>query len=146
MIIYLITNKVNGKKYVGQHCGSGDSRWKQHLAASLKLENPLPLYRAMRKYGTNNFSYEVLEEIPLSSGPKYLNEREIHWIKQMNSFISENGYNVTRGGQGVVSFYCSSQRSKKLSDSIDKFNYGQYDPFTGQLIKYGKKPLKQKKN
>ena len=139
MIIYLITNKVNGKKYVGQHCGSNDSRWKQHLAASLKLENPLPLYRAMRKYGIDNFSYEVLEEIPLTKGPKHLNEREIHWIKQMKSFISENGYNVTRGGQGVVSFYCSSQRSKNQSDSLDRLNYGQYDPFTGKLIKVWEK-------
>jgi group I intron endonuclease len=139
MIIYLITNKVNGKKYVGQHCGTGDSRWKQHLSASLKLENPLPLYRAIRKYGVDNFSYEVLEEIPLKKGPKYLDEREIHWIKQMNSFISEKGYNVTRGGQGVVSFYCSTERSKKLSDSIDSLNYGQYDPFTGKLIKIWEK-------
>lgn len=139
MIIYLIINKVNGKKYVGQHCGTGDSRWKQHLAACLKLENPLPLYRAMRKYGVENFSYEVIEEIPLSKGPKYLDEREIHWIKEYNSFISEKGYNVTRGGQGVVSFYCSTERSKKLSNAIDRLNYGQYDPLTGGLIKIWEK-------
>jgi|LakMenEpi03Aug12_release.lakeMendotaPanAssembly.Ray.scaffolds.fasta_scaffold276921_1 group I intron endonuclease len=135
MIIYLITNTVNGKKYVGQHCGTDDSRWKQHMAASLKLENPIPLYRAMRKYGLDKFTYEVLEEIPLNKGPKYLNEREIHWIKEIKSFINENGYNVTRGGQGVVSYYCSSERSKKLSNSLDKLNYGQYDPYTGKLIK-----------
>jgi group I intron endonuclease len=139
MIIYLITNNVNGKKYVGQHCGTGDARWKQHLAASLKLENPIPLYRAMRKYGIDNFTYEVLETIPLEKGPKYLDEREIYWIKELNTFISENGYNVTRGGQGIVSFYCSTERSKKLSDSVDKLNYGQYDPFTGELIKIWEK-------
>ena len=61
MIIYLITNTVNGKKYVGQHCGTTDSRWKQHLQAALKLEDPKPLYASMRKYGIENFKYEVLE-------------------------------------------------------------------------------------
>jgi group I intron endonuclease len=139
MIIYLITNKVNGKKYVGQHCGDDETRWKQHLKAALKLENPIPLYRAIRKYGSENFSYKILETIPLEKGPKYLDEREIHWIKEMKSFISENGYNVTRGGQGVVSYYCSSERSKKLSDAVDRLNYGQYDPFTGKLIKVWEK-------
>jgi len=139
MIIYLITNTANGKTYVGQHCGDRDSRWKQHLKTAQKVDTPLPLHRAMRKYGPEKFSYEVLEEVPLSKGPEYLNEREIYWIKEKKSFIGENGYNVTRGGQGIVSYYCSSQRSKKLSDSLDKKNYGQYDPYTGQLIKIWEK-------
>ena len=135
MIIYLITNTVNGKTYVGQHCGDTDSRWKQHLKSALKVENPLPLYRAMRKYGVDKFKYEVLEQVPLSKGQKFLDDRERFWIKEKKSFIGENGYNVTEGGQGVMTFYCSSVRSDKLSDSLDTKNYGQYDPFTGKLIK-----------
>jgi group I intron endonuclease len=135
MIIYLITNIVNGKTYVGQHCGESDSRWKQHLAAALKLENPLPLYRAMRKYGAENFKYEVLEEVPLSKGPKFLDEREIYWIKEKKSYISQNGYNLTEGGQGIVGYYCSSSRNEKLSTSLDRNNYGAYDPITGKLVK-----------
>ena len=35
MIIYLITNTVNGKKYVGQHCGDSTKRWKEHLSSAL---------------------------------------------------------------------------------------------------------------
>jgi group I intron endonuclease len=135
MIIYLITNTVNGKKYVGQHCGDSTKRWKEHLSSALKLENPLPLYRAMRKYGTEQFSYGVLEQIPLSKGPEYLNDREKELIKEYKSHISQNGYNVTWGGQGIITYYCSAEKTKKLSDSLDKTDYGQYDPFTGELIK-----------
>lgn len=135
MIIYLITNTVNGKTYVGQHCGEKDARWKQHLAASMKLENPLPLYRAMRKYGSDKFSYEVLEEIPLSKGPQYLDEREKYWIKEKRSLIGQNGYNLTEGGQGIVGYYCSSSRNEKLSLALDRKNYGAYDPKSGKLVK-----------
>jgi group I intron endonuclease len=135
MIIYQITNTKNGKTYVGQHCGSKDSRWKQHLKAGLNVENPLPLYRAMRKYGQGNFQYEVLEEIPLSKGPQFLDEREKFWIKQKRSLVSENGYNLTLCGQGVMTHYCSAERAQKLSNKLDKKNYGQYNPTTGELIK-----------
>lgn len=135
MIIYLITNKVNGKKYVGQHCGDKDARWKQHLSQALKIENPLPLYRAMRKYGPSNFSYRVLESIPLEQGQNYLDEREKYWINHHKSLVTDNGYNLTEGGQGVVSFFCKAEVSKKISAKNDKKDYGQYDPFTGELIK-----------
>jgi group I intron endonuclease len=135
MIIYLITNKVNGKKYVGQHCGESESRWKQHLAAALKIENPLPLYRAMRKYGSDKFVYKVLETIPLEKGQAYLDEREKYWIKKNNSLVTENGYNLTEGGQGIVSYFCQVEKGKQLSNRLDKMDYGQYDPFTGELIR-----------
>ena len=135
MIIYLITNKVNGKKYVGQHCGDKNARWKQHLSAALKKQDPKPLYRAMRKYGVDNFSYRVLESIPLKAGQALLDEREIHFIKEYDTYIKNGkGYNLTLGGGGNMVTYCASERSEKLSDSLDRLNYGKYDPETGELI------------
>jgi len=92
MIIYLITNTINGKKYVGQHCGTTDSRWKQHLQAALKLEDPKPLYASMRKYGIENFKYEVLEVLGNDADEALLDEREKHWIKHYNTL--KEGYNV----------------------------------------------------
>lgn len=135
MIIYLITNKVNKKKYVGQHCGTSDSRWKQHLAAALKIEDPKPLYAAMRKYGVENFSYKVLEILPPHADEKLLDDREIFFIQKYNTFIKNGkGYNLTYGGDGVIGAFCSSERAKKLSDSLDKTNYAKYDPSTGDLV------------
>ena len=135
MIIYSITNTVNGKKYVGQHCGMSDSRWKQHLKDALVLENPKPLYRAMRKYGAENFKYEVIEVLPNDSSEKFLDEREIYWIKEHKSHISQGqGYNLTFGGDGTVGAYCSSKTREKLSNSLDRTNYAKYDPTTGDLV------------
>ena len=136
MIIYLITNNINGKKYVGQHCGTTDARWKQHLHAALKLEDPKPLYAAFRKYGSENFTYEVLETLPDNAGEELLDEREKHFIKHFNTYIKNGkGYNLTYGGDGQIGAFCSSESKKKMSDSKDKTNYGKYDPETGDLVK-----------
>ena len=136
MIIYLITNKVNGKKYVGQHCGTTDSRWKQHLAAALKLEDPKPLYAAIRKYGVENFSYEVLEVLGNDANEALLDEREKFFIKEYDTFIKNGkGYNLTLGGDGVIGAFCRSETKKKMSDAIDRTDYAKYDPETGKLLK-----------
>lgn len=130
MIIYYIKNKINGKGYVGQHCGSKDSRWKQHLRESLNIENPYPLYRAIRKYNIKNFSYEVLEEIPIEMGQRELDLREIYWIHQKNTYIgNKNGYNQTLGGSGGVRSFCKAAGTGKAS-----FKWGQYD-VEGNFIK-----------
>ena len=55
--IYLITNNINGKKYVGKTELSIKKRWKQHIKDSKREKCEIrPLYRAIRKYGQNNFS------------------------------------------------------------------------------------------
>lgn len=132
MIIYKITNNINGKKYVGQHCGTSDSRWKQHLAEAMNQENPYPLYRAIRKYGMENFTYEVLEEVPLELGQKQLDLREIFHIHNENSFIgNKKGYNQTLGGGGKMVAFCSVKETGKKND---KFDWGQYDK-EGRLIR-----------
>ena len=136
MIIYLITNTVNGKKYVGQHCGTTDSRWKQHLQAALKLEDPKPLYASMRKYGIENFKYEVLEVLGKDADEALLDDREKHFIKEYNTFIGGGqGYNLTLGGDGIIGAFCRDETRKKMSDIQDKKDYAVYDPETGKLIK-----------
>lgn len=95
--IYKITNLINGKCYIGQSINI-EKRWKNH---QITLTNPndeaydYPLYRAMRKYGQENFSWEILEECQES----LLNEREIYWISHYDSFNS--GYNQTAGGDSL---------------------------------------------
>jgi group I intron endonuclease len=135
MIIYLITNKVNGKKYVGQHCGNGDARWKQHLSTALKLEDPKPLYASMRKYGTENFVYKVLEILPSWANEQMLDDREKYFIDRYNTFIKNGkGYNLTYGGEGVIGAFCRRETSEKMSNILDKTNYAKYDPETGSLV------------
>jgi group I intron endonuclease len=139
MIIYKIKNKINGKVYIGKHCGDTDSRWKTHLRYALDGTRPEHLYRAMNLYGIENFTYEVLESHPISIGDDFLNEREKFHIKKFKSRSDQNGYNMTEGGEGVTAQFCSTETKKKMSDSQSRYDYASYSCSSGKLLKVFKK-------
>ena len=135
MIIYLITNTVNDKKYVGQHCGKKDSRWKQHLNSALKIQDPKPLYAAMRKYGIDKFTYKVLEDLPHNTNQELLDNREMFFIEYYSTYIKYGkGYNLTLGGGGNMVTYCSSERREQQSETSEKVDYAKYSPLSGELL------------
>lgn len=78
-IIYLIINKQNGHKYVGQTNITLNKRWAEHIQSALRLSNE-PLHHAMRKYGNHNFMLRELDECDDS----LLDEREQYWIDNYN--------------------------------------------------------------
>lgn len=94
--IYKITNKINGKCYIGQSIDI-EKRWKDHQLPCRQTgkSSNYPLYRAFKKYGLNNFNFSVIEECELDQ----LDIREQYWIKYYDSY--NNGYNATLGGQGI---------------------------------------------
>lgn len=94
--IYRITNQINGKVYIGQSVDIA-RRWKDHRKA---INSDLPLYRAMRKYGKDNFIFEVIEEC----SQKELDEKEIYWIKFYDSLNPDKGYNLSSGGSNGSHF------------------------------------------
>lgn len=95
--IYLITNNVNGNKYVGKTELSIEERWGQHIKDSKKEKCEIrPLYRAIRKYGVENFS---IKEIDTGQGEE-LNNKEQYWIQHYDTY--NNGYNATLGGDGKI--------------------------------------------
>lgn len=85
--IYKITNKLNGKVYIGQSINIED-RWRRHRNAT----DDFAIHQAFRKYGLDNFQFEVIEECPCAQ----LDEREQYWIEYYNS--KNNGYNMIDGG------------------------------------------------
>lgn len=91
--LYKITNVINGKVYIGKTYQSIEERWKEHQKDSQRFSTR-PLYKAMRKYGVENFSIESLGQY----NEGQLEEKEIEVIEKYNSFIS--GYNATLGGDG----------------------------------------------
>lgn len=94
--IYKIQNKINQKVYVGKTEREDPGiRWKEHQYNMKSLD--LPLYRALRQYGIENFDFSIIEEVP----KEQLDEREIYWIEQYNSYKGE-GYNCTGGGEGGI--------------------------------------------
>lgn len=93
--IYKFQNNINGKSYIGQSIDIM-KRFSEHRRNSLNPNYPgydSKAYRAFRKHGFENFSFEVLEQC----SREMLGEREIFWIKEYNSYYE--GYNSTFGGE-----------------------------------------------
>lgn len=107
--IYRFLNKINNKSYIGQSVNI-EQRYKDHVSRAFNSKsdeyNSL-IHKAIRKYGLNNFSFEILEECKKEE----LNEKEKFWIKQYNSF--DNGYNLTTGGN-------QQEATKKFDDIFIK--------------------------
>ena len=104
LYIYKFTNKTTGKTYIGQT----NNIVKRKIGHKSESFNPkasgyhLPFHCAIRIYGWDNFDFEIIEEIPDEKGRDYLNEREIYYIEKYKSLVSENGYNLTKGGDGCA--------------------------------------------
>lgn len=95
-LIYKITNILNGKVYIGQTTRKLKYRWRDHILLSTRPINPkTPLItRALQKNGVENFTIEVVEEVPDAQ----LDDREIFHITTNNSMNRDFGYNMTAGG------------------------------------------------
>lgn len=93
MIIYKITNKINGKVYIGQTIVSLNQRWSKHKSDS-KKGSILAIHCAIRKYGINNF---IIEEIDGANSLTELNYKEWLLINNYNSMYPF-GYNIKPGG------------------------------------------------
>ena len=87
MYIYLTTNEVNGKMYIGMTTRED----KNYLGSGKNLK------RAIKKYGKENFTTKILEEC---STFEELCEREEYWINHLNAKDNPNFYNIIDGGMG----------------------------------------------
>ena len=112
-IIYCYTNKINGKKYVGQTINP-KNRYSAHKSS---YQNPKDkeydslLHRAFRKYGFENFTYEVL--VQDIDDVEILNQLEKYYIKKLNCQIP-NGYNVESGGKNCKKPKSIEHRKKEI--------------------------------
>ena len=89
--IYITTNHINGKRYIGQRKYDKQGKWKDYLGSGVVLS------KAITKYGIENFSKEIIEEC---NSKKELNEREKYWISYYNAVNSNDFYNIASGGDG----------------------------------------------
>lgn len=119
--IYKITNHLNQKAYIGKTIYTVEERWQEHIRDSKRDRcKDRPLYRAMNKYGIENFSIEQIEEVEV----KDLSNREIYWIEHYHTF--SNGYNATLGGDGkilydydlIADLIRGGKTSKEICDEI----------------------------
>ena len=122
-VIYKITNP-SGRVYVGKtkrlKTRIWEYRWRSKKRKSI-------IHDSIKGYGWENHTLEVIEEV----ADELLNEREIFWIKELNTFYLDNpkGMNMTRGGDGnVPSWMHNIERRKKQSEAFS----GVKNPFYGK--------------
>ena len=94
MIVYKITNKINGCVYIGKTKRSVEARWKQHCRDVNSRIACFKLQEAIKEFGAENFT---AEQIDCASSPDEANAKEVYWIKFYNS--TESGYNTSPGGK-----------------------------------------------
>lgn len=164
MLIYKITNKIDGKCYIGQTIKNAEERWREHQTHAFGTHpNDVnkTLYKAIRKYGLENFTFEVLQDNIETY--EQLDKAEIYWIDFYNSFIK--GYNETFGGQQyhkilpnkeIIEDYYKTRSARKTAlnfgidhstvddilnqNNIPRFTFRQS---TGQRIKISKESFEK---
>lgn len=102
--IYLIENKTNKKKYIGQSVNY-QKRMKEHIYGRNSRQNSI-VDRAIKKHGENNFSFSVID---IAHNQEEADEKERFYIKHYKS-LKPNGYNVLIGGRNQQ----GSWNSKKV--------------------------------
>lgn len=107
--IYLITNIVNGKRYVGKSLHLRD-RLYRHI---LKGESDKVLYKAFNKYGIDNFRISILYQDENAS-EKYLFQLETKYIEELGTYAKE--YNMTKGGEGISGYKYSDEEKEKMRE------------------------------
>lgn len=111
--IYVHTNKINNKKYIGQSCIPLEKRWNKGEG----YQRCPYFYRAIKKYGWDNFIHEVLKDGLSKEQADYW---ETFYIKEFKTLNPDFGYNLTLGGEGSVGRVLSDESKRKMSNSQKK--------------------------
>lgn len=124
--IYITTNNINGKQYIGQKKYYGN--YENYLGSGIALKN------AIAKYGKENFSREIIEECKTK---EELDEQEKYWIKYYDATNSDNFYNITGGGDGGFgsgknSPWYGKHLSKETKEKLSEAKKGKNNPFYGK--------------
>ncbi len=115
-VIYKITNKINGKVYIGQTTVGFDRRYGYNLLSKTHNEH---LKRSIEKYGIENFDICKVYDIALT--PNELDEKEIYYINKFDCI--ENGYNKVIGGATTYTAKEYNASSRKVVCLNDRKEY-----------------------
>ena len=116
MIIYKITNIQNNKVYIGQTNESIKKRFSRHMGYQA-LEHDTKFYRAVRKYGRENF---IIEQIDVADNQEELDTKEVYWIRfydSVNNGYNSNDYKGKVGGDTLTNHPDIKAIGLKISES-----------------------------
>ena len=136
--IYLVTNTINGKQYVGQT-----------ITKYSKLGHGHAVRDAYKKYGRKHFTYETI--VSGISCEMFLDYAEKFWIDKLNTVVP-NGYNLETGGRwGKIVNHKPNLGKKASAETRAKMSESQKEYWTSLPVhpnkgkKAGKKTLEKKK-
>ena len=130
--IYKITNTITGDFYIGS---SKDvkQRFASHKCQSTWKNNPNEqLYQDMRKYGVENFVFEVLAEVEIDK----LKEKEQYFIETLKPTYNNynaNGWNIERYKEFQKEYQKKYQKTDKYKKSCNKY-YNQLCSYNGETL------------
>lgn len=115
-IVYKVTNSVNSKVYIGKTIETLEKRKDEHYRNAFNYLLESKFYRAIRKYGFENFVWEIIATY--STNEECL-AGEIEFIKTYSSFTE--GYNMTIGGEGSLGRIVSDETKEKIRTSLKTY-------------------------
>lgn len=101
--VYMHTNQQNNKKYIGITCQRPEYRW----SAGAGYKTQIKFYNAIKKYGWESFTHEILFEDLTETEAK---EKEIELIAKYKTVDANFGYNCTLGGEGRLKYKTVDER------------------------------------
>lgn len=104
-LVYIATNKINGKLYIGLTTKGLKFRKYNHFSDAKRKKTNSLIHKAIRKYGRDSFSWKVLCEC---KNKKELMEKESFFVENYNTYAynkNSNGYNMTKGGDDCPMYY-----------------------------------------
>ena len=115
--VYLITNVVNGKRYVGVTSKGYLFRFHQHIMESRdKIRHNSLLHKAMVKYGESAFSVQLIET---GISDEDIKDKEKYYIRLYDTFyVNHHGYNMTEGGDGMSGYRHTEECKAKISKTL----------------------------
>lgn len=119
--IYRFENRITGLSYIGQSVQLEERYWqhKRNYTNPKSHSYNSKFYRALRKYGFDNFNYEILYKMDKYDQDE-LNNQEQYWINYYNSYY--NGYNMNPGGNATGSNYFISKEKVLEIKKILKYS------------------------
>jgi group I intron endonuclease len=137
MIVYKVTNKVDGKVYIGRTTQRLSKRKSGHKAAAFKRNERSYFYQSIRQHGWDSFMWEVIEE---HTDIEALNAAEMRWITEYNSTDQNYGYNTSIGGEaGGLGVVKDDEAKRKQGASRRKKDY-RFAPLYVPKCNYNSRP------
>ena len=116
--VYLHTNKINYKVYVGQTCQNPNARWNNGNG----YKTCTYFYHAIQKYGWDNFEHIIFAD-NLTKAEADCMERMLIALYHTNS--AQYGYNLTDGGEGVAGYKMTAEQKQKISNALKNHRHSE---------------------